>query len=76
MKGAGVQYALMTGISVLVIACPCSLGLATPLAVVIFTSLASSRGVLVRGGEVSKKQADLPIVSSTKQEQSLPESQR
>ncbi len=55
MKGAGVQYALMTGISVLVIACPCSLGLATPLAVVIFTSLASSRGVLVRGGEVIEK---------------------
>jgi Cu2+-exporting ATPase len=48
--GSGVEQALMTGISVLVIACPCSLGLATPLAVLVFTGLASTRGLLVKGG--------------------------
>jgi len=48
--GSGVEQALMTGFSVLVIACPCSLGLATPLAVLVFTGLASSRGLLVKGG--------------------------
>lgn len=52
LKGTSTHYALMTGISVIVIACPCSLGLATPIAVLIFTSMASSKGILVRGGEV------------------------
>ncbi|HMK43250.1 MAG TPA: heavy metal translocating P-type ATPase [Dissulfurispiraceae bacterium] len=50
--GEPLRSALMTGISVLVIACPCSLGLATPLAVLLITSVASSRGVLVRNGQV------------------------
>lgn len=52
LKGASTQYALMTGISVIVIACPCSLGLATPIAILIFTSMASPKGILARGGEV------------------------
>lgn len=50
--GASIERSLMTGVSVLVIACPCSLGLATPIAVLMFASMASSRGILVRGGEV------------------------
>jgi Cu2+-exporting ATPase len=52
LKGMPSHFALMTGISVLVIACPCSLGLATPIAVLIFTTMSSSKGVLIRGGEV------------------------
>ena len=51
-KGASLDIALMTGISVLVIACPCSLGLSTPLAVMICSSLASSRGILLKNGTV------------------------
>jgi len=47
-----VDEALMAGISVLVIACPCSLGLATPLAVLACIAVASSKGVLIRNGEV------------------------
>ncbi|MFA5352780.1 MAG: heavy metal translocating P-type ATPase [Thermodesulfovibrionales bacterium] len=52
LKGGSLSSALMAGVSVLVIACPCSLGLATPLAVLVFTTMASSKGVLIRGGEV------------------------
>ncbi len=51
-KDASLEIALMTGISVLVIACPCSLGLSTPLAVMICSSLASSRGILLKNGNV------------------------
>ncbi len=50
--GTTIHEALLTGISILVIACPCSLGLATPLAVLVFTNSASSRGILIKGGEV------------------------
>jgi len=40
--------ALMTAVSILVIACPCSLGLATPLSLIIFSSQASTKGILIK----------------------------
>ena len=58
-RGSSLHQSLMTGVSVLVIACPCSLGLATPLAVLIFTTMASSRGILIRNGEVIENTARL-----------------
>jgi len=58
-RGSSLHQSLMTGVSVLVIACPCSLGLATPLAVLIFTAMASSKGILIRNGEVVENAARL-----------------
>ncbi len=49
-------------IAVLVIACPCALGLATPTAVVVATGRASLRGLLIGGGEVIEKAVNINAI--------------
>lgn len=54
-QASPVSLALQLSCSVLVVACPCALGLATPTAVLVGTSLGARRGLLLRGGSVLEK---------------------
>ena len=54
--------ALVPAVAVLVVACPCALGLATPVAVMVGTGRGAERGLLVRGGEALERIRDIGVV--------------
>ena len=58
-SGVGFELALINAVSVLVIACPCALGLATPTAIMAGTSLAARKGILIRDSEMLQKARSL-----------------
>ena len=55
-------FALMTFVAVLIIACPCSLGLATPTAIMVGTGRGAEYGVLIKGGEILERAHTLTTV--------------
>lgn len=58
----GLQNALMNAIAVLVISCPCAMGLATPTAVMVGLGRAAKGGILIKGGDTIEAVADTKYV--------------
>jgi P-type Cu2+ transporter len=59
---AGLLLSLKLAIATLVVACPCALGLATPTAILVGTSIGAERGILIKGGDVLEKIQQLDTV--------------
>lgn len=57
-----IMAALLAAVAVLVIACPCALGLATPTAIMVGSGMGAERGVLIRSGEAIQTLKDIKMV--------------
>lgn len=65
--GKDAAFIMKVFVSVLVIACPCALGLATPCAIIVGTGLGASKGILIRNGETLEvtHKADTVVLDKT-----------
>ena len=66
LAGGGIAQALVAGVSVLIIACPCAMGLATPVSILVGTGRAAELGVLFRKGEALQRLSGVRLVAFDK----------
>jgi heavy metal translocating P-type ATPase len=62
LTGHGFVAAMVPAVAVLVVACPCALGLATPVAIMVGTGRGAEMGLLIRGGEALERIRALRVV--------------
>ncbi len=60
--GARFAPALVAFVAVMIIACPCAMGLATPTAILVGTGRGAERGILIRGGEILERAGQVTTV--------------
>ena len=66
IAGAGLDTALIAAVAVLIVACPCAMGLATPMSILTGTGRAAQLGVLFRRGEAVQRMAGVRVVAFDK----------
>ena len=66
LLGAGVGTALARGICVLVVSCPCALGLATPVAIMVGNGVGAKNGILLKTAEALQETGKLQIIALDK----------
>ncbi|MFC1542487.1 heavy metal translocating P-type ATPase [Pseudomonadota bacterium] len=64
--GPGIDYAFVTAVTVLIIACPCALGLATPMSIMVGIGKAAEHGILIRNGEALERIGNIDVVALDK----------
>ena len=62
LAGAGVQSAITAAVAVLVVACPCALGLATPTALLVGSGKAAQMGILISSAEVLERTRSIDTI--------------
>ncbi len=62
LTGHSADQAFTAAVAVLIIACPCALGLATPLGIMVGTGRGAQLGVIIKGGEVLEDTRDIDVV--------------
>jgi Cu+-exporting ATPase len=62
LLGKSFAFALTAFVAVLIIACPCALGLATPTAIMMGTGLAAQKGILIKSGKALERARDVNVV--------------
>ena len=62
LDAAGFERALMAGVAVVVVACPCALGLATPTAIMVGTGRGAEEGILIKDGQALEGAGSLTCV--------------
>ena len=62
IAGGGFEEAMSSAIAVLVISCPCALGLATPVAIMVGTGVGAKNGILIKSGDALQSARDIDTV--------------